>query len=60
MAVTAAIAAPVGWYLGRLAESLGDEDAARCHYLDLEARCARVSLHWWAERARAAAQVLAK
>jgi hypothetical protein len=60
MAVTAAIAVPVGWYLGRLAESLGDPVAARCHYADLEALCVRESLPWWAERARAAAQVLAK
>jgi DNA-binding SARP family transcriptional activator len=59
MAVTAAIAVPVGWYLGRLAESLGDPAAARCHYLELADRCARESLPWWAERARAAAQVLA-
>ena len=59
MAVTAAIAVPVGWYLGRLAASLGDVAAARSHYLELEARCADASLTWWAERARAAAQVLA-
>jgi hypothetical protein len=59
MAVTAAIAVPVGWYLGRLAEALGDPAAARCHYLELADRCAGASLSWWAERARAAAQVLA-
>ena len=59
MAVTAAIAVPVGWYLGRLAESLGDPAAARCHYLELADLCERESLPWWAERARAAAQVLA-
>ncbi len=59
MAVTAAIATPVGWYLGRLAESLGDVAAARCHYLELADLCADASLSWWADRARAAAQVLA-
>jgi hypothetical protein len=58
IAVSSGIAVPVVWYLGRLAESLGDAAGARRHYLALEEAGHRESLDWWAERAAQAVLAL--
>jgi hypothetical protein len=57
-AYSASFGAPVDWYLARLAEALGEVDAARHHLLALEAACRRESLDWWGARSRSASLAL--
>jgi hypothetical protein len=52
LSYSSGFAAPVDWYLARLARCLGDATAARRHLDSLQAICVRESLDWWAGRAR--------
>lgn len=51
IALSAGHAAPVAWYLARLATALGDSSTAGRHLVALSEACRRESLDWWAARA---------